>query len=582
MQLIVLDEAGAEAVDAIPNGCSNVLALCPRARLHLMRRGIPAESTTVRYHDAHHAVSARESVTARNMTAQALEEIGAPEVLKATLPFLVFNWAAAHSRIQQCLSESGPWYIATAGGLRRFDVFADALEALIRSVIARETLRWTVSPRRGANGVMRLARNVLLRMLRRKMTLVMSATPKMRYGLKQVLLDHGYWVGYFNFQASWRDIVDLASVALGKSAINSTLSIPVYVGESETKQAETVAPFLQKLTETAASHPGLSAFLHSCRADLSALTAALLEYADETRASLLAIRPLAGIFHESNEFMAAGMASAAQIVGAERINVNNNSLPIGDSHTADEILALVAGSRINSLNTDTYLGWSVSTNKNVARIFRNMNILPVRENAYVGVEKEIRQDYVLYASNAPDLYQFYPHIIETSDELHESILAFADALPDDFPVDVVVRLRDKQELGPDQISVRVGLRDRFRICGVEGKFLPQLRKAWLLVSYMSSTVEQALHHRIPVLFWGPTARHVHLPASSEPPTPEARHCMYVCHKPEDLPSMLLAIERSHRGRPLTDEELQGYAWSEDVPTVQDQVLQQLKALKARE
>jgi hypothetical protein len=110
------------------------------------------------------------------------------------------------------------------------------------------------------------------------------------------------------------------------------------------------------------------------------------------------------------------------------------------------------------------------------------------------------------------------------------------------------------------------------ITGIDTPFLDALAHADLLVSFMSSTIEQALQARVPVLLWGPTRRHVHIPARAEPPTDKSRSAVYVAHNGNHLRSMLKAIRDWHLGIPLTDEETAGLVWPDASTRVPDAVM----------
>ena len=69
-----------------------------------------------------------------------------------------------------------------------------------------------------------------------------------------------------------------------------------------------------------------------------------------------------------------------------------------------------------------------------------------------------------------------------------------------------------------------------------GSFLDDLANADLLVSYCSTTIEEALQARRPVLMWGGTRRYSHLPARETVPSPGSRAAVYRAASEADLVS----------------------------------------------
>ena len=89
------------------------------------------------------------------------------------------------------------------------------------------------------------------------------------------------------------------------------------------------------------------------------------------------------------------------------------------------------------------------------------------------------------------------------------------------------------------------------------------------MSYSSTTIEEALNARCPVLLWGGSMRYHHLTPSMFHPTIEERHAVYAPRDINDLGSMISAILDVHKGRPLTNDEIKDYVWPEDTPGIDD-------------
>jgi hypothetical protein len=85
----------------------------------------------------------------------------------------------------------------------------------------------------------------------------------------------------------------------------------------------------------------------------------------------------------------------------------------------------------------------------------------------------------------------------------------------------------------------------------------------LLISFSSTTIEEALYARRPVGLFGGTDRYRYLPGSSTPPTHNNRSAVYHLSA-DNLVTMLSSILDAHASRPLADEELDDYVWPDSV------------------
>lgn len=173
---------------------------------------------------------------------------------------------------------------------------------------------------------------------------------------------------------------------------------------------------------------------------------------------------------------------------------------------------------------------------------------------------------VLHAGNFTQWNDHVPWIIETSDEYVDGLAHLAQAIVNLEGAKLLIRSKPKLECDSRALDILLPKADNVEI-KQGGSFSDDLAAADLLVSYCSSTIEEALHARKPVLLWGGSQRYRHLPARSTPPTPADRSAVYVPRRPEELQRMLAAVLDAHRGRPLTDHELDGHIWPGGTPDI---------------
>ena len=85
-----------------------------------------------------------------------------------------------------------------------------------------------------------------------------------------------------------------------------------------------------------------------------------------------------------------------------------------------------------------------------------------------------------------------------------------------------------------------------------------------MISYSSTTIEEALYARKPVGLFGGTNRYYHLKGTTNPPSEKNRSAVYHL-KQNNLSTMLDSILDFHNNSVLTDKELNGYIWDKNIP-----------------
>ncbi|MDD4910375.1 MAG: hypothetical protein PHR44_06860 [Candidatus Omnitrophica bacterium] len=116
---------------------------------------------------------------------------------------------------------------------------------------------------------------------------------------------------------------------------------------------------------------------------------------------------------------------------------------------------------------------------------------------------------VLHAGTSKIYSRFY--VYETGDEYLQSLVDLAasvEKIPDTV---LIIRIRPSFEITLDTIKSIVPFSEKV-ILSTEGRFIDILGIADLLVSFSSTTIEEALQNRIPVLLYGGMGRYQHIPA----------------------------------------------------------------------
>ena len=174
---------------------------------------------------------------------------------------------------------------------------------------------------------------------------------------------------------------------------------------------------------------------------------------------------------------------------------------------------------------------------------------------------------ILYASNAMRFFSHADWIYESVNELAGSITCLLDECFESSQDDYIIRCKSRRfELDEKALRSVAPNSDRITIkFRNDNPFVEDLARADLLIAFRSTTVFEALYARKPVLLWGESGRFRDLDGRCEPPSGSDRSAVYVVYDRKRLPSMIDAIREAHHGKPLTDEELDGFLWSAETP-----------------
>ena len=148
------------------------------------------------------------------------------------------------------------------------------------------------------------------------------------------------------------------------------------------------------------------------------------------------------------------------------------------------------------------------------------------------------------------------YVYETVDEYVENINALIKAVDKLNDCYLIIRFRPTPSLSTEDLK-KILLPSRGYSIHPEGSFEDFLLMADLLVSYSSTTIEEALQNRIPVLQYDPQGKYCHVPcqvlARDKKPGPDT--CYFVKAE-EDLAWALSWIVENH----LHKSDLPESAW----------------------
>ena len=128
---------------------------------------------------------------------------------------------------------------------------------------------------------------------------------------------------------------------------------------------------------------------------------------------------------------------------------------------------------------------------------------------------------------------------------------------------MIIRVRDNIECGAESLKILLPKTKNSQI-KTDGNFFKDLELADLLISFSSTTIEEALYARKPVALFGGSMRYRHFPGTSIPPRKNKRNAVYHLNS-NNLEEMLIKIQEAHSFNLLSNEELKDYIWDKNIP-----------------
>lgn len=296
---------------------------------------------------------------------------------------------------------------------------------------------------------------------------------------------------------------------------------------------------------------------------------------DSLKSILSILKPKASVSYQTSSTAEHILSAAAAEAGIDRIVLNYNS------HTrstgACSVFSNHGHYRLKVWNAlaDRVLTWSpngVELIESLRQPADDRKVTAVRSMppiAYDVAREGLTMSetpIVLHAGSFLSWDRTLLWCLETSDEYADSILSFATVAANVESIHAVARCKKKGEAGGEAIARLLPRNSPVSLQGLERPFKEVLLETTLLVSFMSTVIEEALAARTPVLLWGPTDRYLHLSPRWQPPTgPGDRAAVYAASDEPALAEMLRSIVAAHNGSPLTDAEIAPYIFDENVP-----------------
>ncbi|MDP6550229.1 MAG: hypothetical protein QF659_09175, partial [Dehalococcoidia bacterium] len=166
------------------------------------------------------------------------------------------------------------------------------------------------------------------------------------------------------------------------------------------------------------------------------------------------------------------------------------------------------------------------------------------------------------------------HVYETLDEYIAALRELVEGIggvPNAF---LVIKFRP-QQVTEEELRSLLPASDRFCI-SVDEPFLDVLGFSDLLVSFSSTTIEEALLNRVPVLLYGGEGRYQHVAALEVNPDSQVEpRAVYAVRRPEHLTDALTRILDANGGAPPPAELFRQYVYQPEEITPFPELLRSL-------
>jgi hypothetical protein len=573
---VVPDRVAAERVIRIVPQGALILPLTPVASAALARAGLKCIDPLSRYSDCGQLRTVAAVKHAREQMMRVAATVPEWTATHREIVTELFNRAAYTShRLWLTLGAIGPWYIPIRAGYRprlyeeRIAAFEALLDYMFVPVVAdhASTLAARAPP---CPRFYRGLRNILLRHIARRQSVVIAGAAKGMFGLPNYLKKppvNARLVLATSAEGNWKDYARL--LRAGARSLASAAIVDVVLSPSSRAPMDATA---DRLIGAITNRPIASGF-DRYRTLLAKRLGSAAPLIRDAESIVAACRPKHFLSAEISRQSEWALAEACGRAGVLRWVVGRNSHAPPLRRTDRDAISGYYSARYPEGLVDRHIVWSPH-GKAAARAVlpesRGSDICAIK--AMPVEREELRAVHgsqhrrVLVADSFSTLW--FPHnwIFQTSHEFLVGLRALIEAIEKIPRAELIVRAKAKLELDLDSYHALLPSSERATIKIRDVPMRTDLQQSTLLVAIRSTTLEEALHMRRPVLLWGGTTRYRYLAARTEPPTANDRAAVYAANSAADLARLLPAILDAHEGRPLTDAEIAEHVWQGNVPT----------------
>ncbi len=546
---------------------ARILALTPNARAPVIVSGLPVVTSRALYRSYGHRRSLARVRRAKPALMEAIERAGlspsVAETLRGIFEMIGSMTARAHATLG-----TGPWLFPVAGGWAGIAGKDEAHVALLKR-LAREP-GWRPYRPAPAAALLNAINWLTASLLARRPCFLFCNADKGFADVSQELAGREPSIAIVNFQpatGTWRDVgrscLGLWRALSGDRTVPMTVSPHAVGGDF----GDVIADVVESVADPVLKR-GLSVF-----SDAFIVGGSEAQSMQRPLKALIdRIGPLALLTYSLRWRFEAALGEAAGRCAVPRWLVSHGSHPVPDGAVAGAALDGHAEGLLVSRMADAAFPQSPQADRAAARLMPSLPRIPIRPAVWghkIAGNRPAPVFRVLQAGTLKSWRDHRPWMYETSDEFVDGLTALTKAFQALGPeYELVIRVRAASECSMESLRALVPAGGNVSI-RTDGNFLGDLAEADLLISHSSTTIEEALTARRPVLLFGGGCPYRHLSAETIPPTPDRRAPVYAVNDAAALSGMVAAIRDAHRGRPLTDAELADFIWPDTTARLID-------------
>lgn len=548
---------------------ARILALTPNARAPFLGSGIPILASSSVYRAYAHRRSLARVQRAKLLLMPAIRQAGLSPSVSETLRGIFEMVGAMTARAYSTLGQ-GPWLFPTSSGWEEVVHRDAAHDALLRRLALEPG--WPPYRRAPASFAVTLVNRLIALLLSRRTSFVFCNADK---GFADVIDDiagRGSVIVAVNLHpalGTWRDLAR-SCLGLWRALVGGRI-VPMTVSPDRTDEriVQTIENTLAAIQDPVLNR-GIEVFSGSLvggGVEAHSMQAPLVDLISR-------LKPLALLTYSLRWRFEAALGEAAGRVGIQRWLVSHGSHPVPDGATSAAALDGHAEGLLVSRLADVAFPQSPQAARAASRLMPALPrcaVLPAVWGHTVAGCRETPVFRVLQAGTLKSWRDHRPWMYETSDEFVDGLVALAMAFQALGPgFQLMIRVREASECSLATLRMLVPEGSNVSI-KTDGDFLDDLAESDLLVSHSSTTIEEALTARRPVLLFGGGCPYRHLAAETVTPTLDSRAAVYAVDDAAALPHMIAAIKEAHRGRPLTNIELADFIWPETTGRLADRI-----------
>ncbi len=549
-----------------------VLALTPNA--HSVAKGgpWPVIDSMSRYTDCAEARTVARVTKARRATIAALAPISPTE--REIVIDQINRVAYGAWRLWYSLGTTGPWLVPAGDDFslesNRMSAFQSVAQHFLTPKIAGEAKVARIAPPPFAH-FYRFLRGLALRRHRHSQARLVLGTVKEQFGLFRTFSEQGLVVRSLVVnlpRVGWREYLKLGREILRATNPHGMVQVSM-VDSPDAKEGGRLADkAIASMSDPVIRFP-LALYRDLLEYKLSRLSS-LREDAERIVASY---DPHVFIAAEVSHIQSYLLAEACGEVGTRRVVMSRNALAPPEGALAHDGCVGYLKARYPDGLVDEPLFFSPAGDRAARTAFSE----PVRSRIRPIVARPVAplkarppgERLILLADTYAAWWFPHSYIFLTGDAFVAVARALAQAVGQLKDTRFLIRAKHKPECDLEALTKLVAPPPNCEIKMRDVPFVEDLARADLLVSFHSTTVEEAIFARKPVLLWGATSRYSFMPARDEPPTMDDRSVLYRARKAAQLPGMIRAILDAHTGRPLEDAEIASYHWPAETPGIDD-------------